>query len=350
MIDTKKRNISFDVLKAICAFLVICIHTPFPGEIGRYINALTRIAVPLFFMISGFLFCNAKYNQKDEKQYLLKQLKSIFRIIIIANVIYFLFYMVLSIVQGNHLLQYISSVINIKSIVELLVFNESPFAIHLWYLNAYLYVIIIQLFLCRHPKYNKWILAATPIFLLMDLIFGKYSLVLLNREFPYILVRNWLCVGLPFFNIGTILRKLTLNNYKKITPKVYFVLSIVFSMTTLFERFVLEYFGKNATRDQYISTIFLAISVFLFCYYSVKNDTSSTLLKGLSKIGQDLSTDIYVYHPIVIAVFAMAFSGTGLYNYYKYIAPFAVYIAVIVLIIIKNNIKKCFKKFRRHTT
>lgn len=50
----EKRNNSIDNLKAICTFLIICIHVPFPGEIGAYFITLTRIAVPIFFMITGF--------------------------------------------------------------------------------------------------------------------------------------------------------------------------------------------------------------------------------------------------------------------------------------------------------
>lgn len=30
------------------AFLVVCIHAPFPGKIGEYFTSLTRIAVPIF--------------------------------------------------------------------------------------------------------------------------------------------------------------------------------------------------------------------------------------------------------------------------------------------------------------
>ena len=52
----EKRNNSIDNLKAICTFLIVCIHVPFPGEIGAYFITLTRIAVPIFFMITGFFY------------------------------------------------------------------------------------------------------------------------------------------------------------------------------------------------------------------------------------------------------------------------------------------------------
>lgn len=50
------RRKGIDILKCLCAFLVVCIHAPFPGIIGEYFIALARIAVPTFFMISGYFF------------------------------------------------------------------------------------------------------------------------------------------------------------------------------------------------------------------------------------------------------------------------------------------------------
>ena len=40
-----------------------------------------------------------------------------------------------------------------------------------------------------------------------DLAFGMYSLVVFGKEFPYILVRNFLCVGLPYFALGAMLKR-----------------------------------------------------------------------------------------------------------------------------------------------
>ena len=50
----QSRADNIDILKAICAFLIVCIHVPFPGRVGAYFTALTRIAVPVFFMITGY--------------------------------------------------------------------------------------------------------------------------------------------------------------------------------------------------------------------------------------------------------------------------------------------------------
>ena len=64
----EKRNNSIDNLKAICTFLIISIHVPFPGEIGAYFITLTRIAVPIFFMITGFFYLDIIFYHKEVKQ------------------------------------------------------------------------------------------------------------------------------------------------------------------------------------------------------------------------------------------------------------------------------------------
>lgn len=48
------RFVGYDILKFVCAFFIVCIYTSFPGVVGEYFIALTRIAVPIFFMITGF--------------------------------------------------------------------------------------------------------------------------------------------------------------------------------------------------------------------------------------------------------------------------------------------------------
>lgn len=67
------RAENIDVLKAICAFLVVCIHVPFPGKMGAYFTTLTRVAVPIFFMITGYFYSDivAQLNQKKQQKNLI---------------------------------------------------------------------------------------------------------------------------------------------------------------------------------------------------------------------------------------------------------------------------------------
>ena len=34
--NSEARKSNIDIMRAICAFLIVCIHAPFPGETGAY--------------------------------------------------------------------------------------------------------------------------------------------------------------------------------------------------------------------------------------------------------------------------------------------------------------------------
>lgn len=79
------RADNIDILKAICAFLIVCIHVPFPGKEGPYFTALTRIAVPIFFMITGYFYSDVVAQHKEKRQ-----IMKIFYLVIEANMFYFI--------------------------------------------------------------------------------------------------------------------------------------------------------------------------------------------------------------------------------------------------------------------
>lgn len=124
-----------------------------------------------------------------------------------------------------------------------------------------LYVLVIVL-LVNKLNCRKILYYLAPVLLIADLIFGKYSLLIFHQEFPYILVRNFLCVGIPYFCIGNLIREQQYT--ERWNKKVLQVLIAVFAITSLAERFALVNAGLNATRDHYLSTTFLAICLFVY--------------------------------------------------------------------------------------
>lgn len=166
-------------------------------------------------------------------------------------------------------------------------------------------------------KIGKYLGFVTPFLLMGDLILGKYSILLLGREFPYILVRNFLFVGIPYFCIGRLIR----NGFgKRVSKKVLAILLITFSATLLLERFALVNFNANAIRDHYISTTFLAVTAFLFALKCHGNN------KILASIGRKYSTWLYIWHPIFIICIDAIAHKVRVYSIYKFIAPVMVYI------------------------
>ena len=267
------RTKNIDILKSICAFFVVCIHIPLPGIIGDYFTSITRIAVPILFMITGYFYTDIVKNCG-----VIRQIKKIFKLVIEPNIIYLVWKCFYSAIIHN--IDVFKNTFTLGNLLKFLLLNESPFNGHLWYLSAILYVLIIVL-IANKLNCNKLLYLLTPILLLCDLIFGKYSIVIWGREFPYILVRNFLFVGIPYFCIGHLIRD---GLGKNISKCMSGWMILLFSLTSLLEHFILVSIDMNATRDHYISTTFLAVAVFIFIlkYNSNQNneDTVPKMIGG----------------------------------------------------------------------
>ena len=216
------------------------------------------------------------------------------------------------------------------NIIKFVVFNESPLGVHLWYLGAVFYVLLIVFFLDK-LKLRKILYILVPFLLIIDLVFGKYSLIIFHHEFPYILVRNFLCVGIPYFCIGNIIRE---RKYaEKCNKRILQIMIIVFAISSFLERFILVKAGANATRDHYISTTFLAISFFV---YALKSNWNNEIL---ALIGRRYSTWLYIMHPIFITLLSMVAGKFGVKSIYRCVAPIVVYCVTLVFLIVLQKVK-----------
>ncbi len=84
-----------------------------------------------------------------------KQTKKVIMLIILSNLLYFIFDIITK--------QSIMDMSSLKEVVKFILFNESPFAGHLWYLNALLYVLII-IYLADKLKIRKFLYYTIPVF------------------------------------------------------------------------------------------------------------------------------------------------------------------------------------------
>ena len=81
---------------------------------------------------------------------------------------------------GKNIIHYLQSTITLKNIIKFVVFNESPLGIHLWYLGAVFYVLLIVFFLDK-LKRRKILYSLIPFLLIIELVFGKYSMIIFNH-------------------------------------------------------------------------------------------------------------------------------------------------------------------------
>lgn len=189
------RNYSIDCLKFLCAVMIVFLHVNTPYQ--EFILPITRCAVPIFLMISGYFL----YSDEGKMAYrLVHAIKRIIGILIWSTVLFAVikFFMV-----GYNSFMNISS---LRFLIKFIIFNDNPYGFHLWYLSAYLYVLVIAWFVNRWNLF-RWVFMVIPLLLIFDLSFGKYSILLWGREFPFIICRNWLFVGVPYFFLGVFFKQ-----------------------------------------------------------------------------------------------------------------------------------------------
>lgn len=184
----KKRIESLDVLKFILSFCIVSIHLPFPGMVGSIALALFRVAVPLFFMISGY-FCSG-YNDVKMRKMLVKVLKLLLvgtGLMILANIIAIL-------CKGgapNEIVAYIMGIPSSRKIADVLLKNVAYVSGPLWFLYAYVYVLLFW-WLCKKVKWVTICKVAAVLLCVAAPIFGKYSYIFLDQGFLREDTRNWL--------------------------------------------------------------------------------------------------------------------------------------------------------------
>ena len=139
-------------------------------------------------------------------------------------------------------------------------------------------------------------------------------------------------MGIPYFSIGVFIKKKVRYNNGNICAYKYLFLGgvVLFSLTSLFERYLLENYGINATRDHYISTTLLSICLFLLAISFSQMRSSVWVL-----LGAKYSLYIYVLHPLVDYCFKYLnkMLMPHCWNYYYYYgAPFIILISTIMMI------------------
>ena len=146
--------------------------------------------------------------------------------------------------------------------------------------------------------------------------------------------------GLPYFLIGNLIQKNKEKLTKSITNNKLIFLIILFTITTLIEKYILIRLNANTIRDHYISTTFLSIFMFI-CFIKIPMVKSDNLL---AIIGQKYSLHIYIVHFMFVKLYNM-YVVNEIFNYLIQIIIFVTSLLVSILyvkvknILTKNDIK-----------
>ena len=324
------REAGLDVLKCLAAFLVVCIHAPFPGTFGVHFSTIARCAVPVFFMISGYYFISGDHAR--QRRQIIKLVSLTFE----ANLIYLSWMILHAELKGDGMLCYLAEAFSAKSILKFLFFNESPFGFHLWYLSAILDVLILMK-LVEYFHLKSVLTALLPFLLIGNLALGSYAPLLFGREIPTILTRNFIFFALPHFYLGYLLKKN--DRLAQKLKNIHLCALIVFSIASgIFERFLLASHDLlNPNREAYLSSTLLACALLLF--FAKNNEFGRGSI--FQKIGQNHSMPIYIIHPIVMVALKYALLFIGGTSAYLLLAPVFIFMVTAALLLFQ---KKLFQK------
>ena len=300
------RNKGLDILRIICALMIVFIHT---NNQSIYIRSICRIAVPIFFMISGYLY--------DSHKSLKKQIVRVLKILLIATASYFVIYFLL---YGRNLEYAVELLDKFRNygFINIVLFNVNPIFNRLWYLSAYLLVLLFMSIIGNRLKqeHKAALIIVLPV---IGLMLGTYSPLIFGQRLPTYYCRNWLFVGIPYFLLGQQLKG-------RSQDKGRISLAIASLLFLLLEVYIYQYMGIKQKAEYYLFTPLLAIAVF---NYFVSLKTNQKTLLFLSRLGREDSLNIYLNHKLIeifsdfisyvsiypVIVFALALLLSRLQNY-----------------------------------
>lgn len=309
-----ERIDSLDTLKGLAIFFVIFIHAqPFFStnshiELFSYLVAnFSRIAVPSFFLVSGFLL-SLKLKERG-KTYEKQELEKIGKYYIIASLVYLPFSFAAGYLQRHGIIKSVSRPLGpqLTGFEGLFNFFYVGKAVgdFLWFFPALFFSIALIHIFYRYDRIKE-LLIGSVILHSVAILTNTYKLV----DFP-VPVEDALFFGLLFTTAGFVIGKRNLKDLE--TQKTYLGLFLVFSLLHLGERIFITltvassnvYYWEPYFWGPYsFFTAPMAISFFLY----ILNRPDWGKGTRLEKYGR-YSLLGYLLHPAVIGVFVVLSIG-----------------------------------------
>ncbi len=290
------RNASLDQAKLVMALMVLCIHSSFFKVYSESVNyflvqSVFRVAVPLFFIISGFYFYSFLAKGGKLKQWLVRLLV----MHTIWSVVYAYFYLPFGDGFSSIVIEFI------KRYIE--------GYLHLWFLMAMIGGGILLVFL-RRLKDAYLLLLLVVVFFAGALIqymgsyhvfSGAYLDKLFNKTHIY---RNFFFVGFPFLAVGYLIAKYKkqILERKNVIWLAFWVGVILLLLEGALNLSYVPSYKENF--DILFSLIVVCPAVFILLLSSKRSVESPVF--------SDISACVYFTHPLFIEIFSVAFGGHGL--------------------------------------
>lgn len=264
-----KRLYNLDTLKCIAVLMVIYIHT----QSNEYILLITRTAVPIFFLISGFFYTPMSFNKQIRK-------------LLSFTCIFLLIYIIIQLTIHGKI--FLTNLFTIKNAIDFFLVNSTTCVGEpLWYLPASIYALTILHFIVKRKK-TTILFITIPLLLIINTILANTGHIARYR--------NFLFTGLPYITIGYFIAQ-----YKSIIREKLIRISPIFMLLILLtlsysEYLIYQTLKLTYIRDHYISTTFLSVYIFILASLILKQKRTAYI----SYIGQNLSGIIYGIHFLIV--------------------------------------------------
>lgn len=278
----KVRNLSLDLVKIIAMFMVLALHinlnNNLPKSLALTLNyGFACIAIPLFFMVSGYLLANKKLNINYSK----RKIGGILRFVIITTTIYVIGSFLYDLIVIGHL--NLDCYNKLGSYTQWFIQKGGMW--QYWYFASMIIIYLIS------PILDKLIHSDKLLIFLSIAIGISFLFFLLNCycrfEEHHIKQTYRLWYWIMYFFLGGYIH-LHQDKFHKINWKIAFIACILYSL--------FQYFGPKDMGNEYyfgsILCMLYAICVFSACI-NTKINANNKIIPNLSS----LFLPVYAIHP-----------------------------------------------------
>lgn len=299
-----KRNLWLDLFKIFLCFLVICIH----NVRQAYMHfPVYRMAVPAFYIISGYFIYTKEESLKEEKA--INFIRRSFIYMMIGIIFYFIYDLIMCYRNEMTLDDFFRSQIYDKFFYQFFFMNYSlsKTANHLWFLIALFTVSIIHYFLIKF-KLTKTYPFIMIFCLGIHFFFSGYFPGFMELDVSLFYLRNGLYFGLPLFALGYLMARYNFHT-KSWFKYLYLGLGIFFFFFQIID-------ARGLILEMYPSSVLASIFLIQF-FLGLKPTKSNFYYKWF---GKNMPFYIYILH---VAVARIIPGDSGLTNtYFKAILVF----------------------------
>lgn len=307
--EKKSRIYSYDIIRIIAVLAVVTIHSSanlltkcefgsFNFTVGNLLDSISRLAVPLFLMISGALMLNEDRNIPAKKFF--RSAANIYFLLLVWSALYaFAFKILYPIVTHK--------AINVKEFIK--AFMNGHY--HLWYLfmivGLYLLTPVLRTFVKRdNMKIVGYLMLITAVIYLAPIFLNVFS----NIALPYKNIIKSYSSNFKFTYTNEFLFYYLagwfISNYNLTAKQRRLIYSG--GVAGLIVTFVATQFYKNNT-DSYtvfystamLNVVIYAVAVFTFFHYLFKDKSLGKATKTVTTLSA-LTFGVYLIHPAFLFV------------------------------------------------